>query len=523
MPQPERAQTSRTVLLGERGGKPVNGNDLRTEKASMTDEARSESARWNSVDWEKAEAHVNGLQTRIAKAAAEGKREKVRKLQRLLTNSRDAKLLAVRRVTTNKGKRTPGVDGELWDTPAKKARAARNLNGKGYKARPLRRVDIPKKGKRGKTRPLGIPTMHDRAMQALYALALEPVAEVTGDRHSYGFRKGRCAQDAGEQLFGCLSRRYDAQWVLEGDIKGCFDHISHEWLMANIPMDKKVLKQFLDAGYMKEGLWHETEEGTPQGGIISPVLANMALDGIDELLDARFHRNGKGKYYIHTARKYKVNFVRYADDFVVTAATREIAEEAKALIAEHLAGRGLELSEEKTVVTHIEDGFDFLGWNFRKFDGKLIMQPSKKSVDNFLREMHHVILRKGRTWSQRELVRVLTPKIRGFANYHRHACSKRTFSKIDHCIYWMLQRWARRRHPNKGGRWRHRKYWLRVGGTRYVFGKKDCQLPHMAWQHVVRHPMLKIGVNPYLNPEYFAERKAKLARRYRNSFGCCRR
>ena len=518
MPQPERVPTCRWCLGSKKGAETVSEDDLKTDKASAEDVSKAEPMRWNLIDWEKVERHVNGLQTKIAQAQSEGKKEQVRKLQRLLVHSRDARLLAVRRVTSNKGKNTPGVDGALWNTPAKKLKAALSLTDKGYKAQPLRRVNIPKKGKKGKTRPLGIPTMHDRAMQALYALALEPVAEVTADRHSYGFRKGRSAQDASAQLFNVLSKKESARWVVEGDIKGCFDHISHEWLMENVPMDKKVLRQFLKAGYMQQGAWNATEEGTPQGGIISPILANMALDGIDDLLDERYHKTRSGRKDNSLAAKTKVNLTRYADDFVITAKTEVIAEEVRDLVAKHLSERGLELSEEKTLITHIDDGFDFLGWNFRKYKGKLIIKPSKESVNSFLRDVHRTILRQCGSWAQEDLIRILTPKIRGFAAYHRHICASKTFATVDNCIYRMLYRWAKRRHPNKSGRWRDLKYWTRVGSRRYIFGKADCYLPCMRWQHIVRHPVLRCGENPYVNPLYFEKRKRQLAKAYANSF-----
>lgn len=495
----------------------MNKDDLKTDAASAADEAETEPLRWNFIDWEKVEGHVNRLQSKIAKACYEGKTEEIRRLQRQLTHSFDAKLLAVRRVTANKGRNTPGVDGVTWNTPAKKMEAARHLTNKGYKARPLRRVNIPKKGKRGETRPLGIPTMHDRAMQALFALALEPVAEATGDRHSFGFRTGRSPQDVCANLFNVIGKERSPRWVLEGDIRGCFDHISHEWLLANVPMDKRVLGQFLKAGYMETGSWHETEEGTPQGGIISPILANMALDGIDAALDEKYHcRNGHPSHRMANANK--VNFARYADDFVVTAATEERAIEIKGLIASFLKERGLELSEKKTLVTHVDKGFDFLGWNFRKYEGKLIIKPSKKSVQNFLREMHRIILRECRTWKQGNLIKVLAPKIRGFANYHRHACSSATFAKIDHHIYKMLARWATRRHPGKGKKWKYRRYWKRIGNRQYVFTDGKETLPFMMWQHIVRHPMIKLGVNPFTEPEYYIRRTQRLKERYAHSF-----
>ena len=320
---------------------------------------------WKSIDWKKAEAEVNRLQARIAKATQEKKWNTVKRLQYLLTHSYHAKALAVRKVTTNKGKNTPGMDRELWSTPASKMRGVLTLTDTGYKAKPLRRVYIEKKGKKAK-RPLGIPCMYDRAMQALYALALDPVSETTADTKSFGFRKGRCAQDACEYIFTALSRSFSPQWVLEGDIIGCFDHISHDWLIEHIPMDKSVLKQFLKAGFVFQRELFPTDEGTPQGGVISPILANMALDGMQKVLSDRFHTNRLGNVDFRFKNAHKVNLVRYADDFIVTAATKEIAEEAKEIIRDFLQTRGLELSEEKTVITHIDDGFDMLGLDIPK-------------------------------------------------------------------------------------------------------------------------------------------------------------
>lgn len=218
------------------------------EKSEKLSDAAELERQWRRIDWKRVEADVNRLQVRIAKATLETKHNTVKRLQYLLTHSFSAKLLAVKHVTTNKGKRTAGVDGILWATPADKMRAALKLTDRHYKAQPLKRVYIEKKGK-AKKRPLGIPTMHDRAMQALYAMALDPVAETTADHRSFGFRKGRCCQDACEHLFQLLSTRNSPQWILEGDIKGCFDHISHEWLTEHIPMDKSVLRQFLKAGF----------------------------------------------------------------------------------------------------------------------------------------------------------------------------------------------------------------------------------------------------------------------------------
>jgi RNA-directed DNA polymerase len=484
----------------------MNDKTSTTAKAEKLSNAAKLTAQWKSIDWNQAEAEVNRLQVRIAKATQEKKWNAVKRLQYLLTHSYYAKLLAVRKVTTNKGKNTSGVDKELWTTPASKMRAALSLTDKGYKASPLRRAYIEKKGKKAK-RPLGIPTMYDRAMQALYALALDPVSEVTADKHSFGFRKGRCCQDACEYIFADLARQVSPEWILEGDIKGCFDNISHDWLIANIPMDKSVLKQFLKAGFVFQGELFPTDDGTPQGGVISPILANMALDGLDKVLSDRFHTNRLGKVDIRFKNAHKVNLVRYADDFVVTAATKEIAEEAKEVVRDFLKTRGLELSEEKTLITHINDGFDMLSWTFRKFKGKLIIKPSKKAIKAFVASLSETILRRGKAWKQELLIQRLNQQIRGWANYHQSVCASEAFSHIDYILFEFLWQWAKRRHPKKGKWWISAKYWHGRGNRSWVFSTDTTELLRVDNIPIVRHTRIRMDANPYLEPEYIAQRK----------------
>lgn len=450
---------------------------------------------WTSIDWPECHSNVRRLQARIVKATQEGRWGKVKALQWLLTHSLSAKQLAVRRVTENQGKRTPGVDGETWETTGDKMAAVEDMARRGYRAAPLRRVHIPKAN--GGKRPLGIPTMKDRAMQTLYRMALEPVAETAADGNSYGFRMSRSTADAMEKVHTFLAWKRSAEWVLEGDIKACFDQISHEWMLCNIPMDKRMLKQWLRAGYVEKGTLFSTEAGTPQGGAISPVLANMVLDGMEKTIQAVIPsttRRGKAA---------KINFVRYADDFIVTGASQEILNgEIKPAIEAFLAERGLILSPTKTIVTHVDDGFDFLGFNVRKYGGTLLIKPRKENVQRVLTKVRELI-RTRRQATQESLIRMLNPLIRGWANYYRHKVSKEIFSKVDHAIFQALWRWAKRRHRNKGLRWIKDRYWLQEGARNWVFACKSetsdrvVRLVRASDTPIVRHTAVKAAANPY--------------------------
>ncbi len=480
-----------------------NSNTLKGEKLTNM----QLKPQWNITDWKKVEKHVNRLQARITKAVKQGKWYLVKRLQYVLTHSYYAKLLATRNTTQNKGKRTAGIDGETWSSPETKMNAALGLTDKRYKAKPLRRVYIEKYGSK-KKRPLGIPTMHDRAMQSLYALALDPIAEATGDKTSFGFRKFRSTHDACGRIFQCMCRKDSPEWVLEGDIKGCFDNINHQWLLDNIPMDKSILKQFLNAGYVYNHQLFPTVAGTPQGGIISPILANITLDGIEEILTDKYRRSKSGKLNGNQASKHKVNFARYADDFIVTAKTEVIAKEVKELIKNFLKNRGLELSDEKTLITHIDTGFDFLGWNFRKYNDKLLVKPSKKSIDKVTEKISNTIKQR-KAWTQEALIDSLNPIITGWANYHQPVVSKRIFNKIDSTIWNMLWNWAKRRHPMKSKPWIADKYWHEVGNRNWVFSTGSKQLKNLSDTKIVRHINLKLDKNPYLDKNYFVSRKIK--------------
>jgi RNA-directed DNA polymerase len=449
------------------------------------------------------------------KARKAGKHHKVKALQWLLTHSFSGKALAIRRVTENRGKKTPGVDGIIWDTPEKKQQALTTLRRQGYHASPSKRIYIPKAN--GKRRPLGIPTMRDRAMEALHLLSLDPVAETMAALHSYGFRRYRSCADAITQCHIVLAGKHRPEYIFEADIRGCFDHISHEWLLAHVPMDKKLLRIWLKAGILDRGQFSPTDEGTPQGGIISPVLMNLTLDGLEEVLTAcGVKRDRTGKI---AANPWKLNLIRYADDFIITGVSRKVLEtQVKPRVVTFLAERGLTLSEEKTTISHIEDGFTFLGQHIRKYRGKVIMTPAKKNVKALLTKVRQT-LKQSATVNAATLIQSLNPSIRGWANYHRHISAKQTFSRVDAAIQCALWRWAKRRHKAKSARWIRKKYWKPVGTRQSVFADtvdgRLMSLRQASDTKIRRHAKIESGRNPYdpIDRAYFAQRNCKQMKR----------
>jgi len=467
--------------------------------ATLAGAAPGGATAWHAIPWRQVWRTVRRLQARIVKAVQVGRWNKVRALVYLLTHSFAGRAAAVWRVISNRGARTPGIDGVVWDTPEAKATAFHALRRRGYRPQPLRRVYIPKSN--GKWRPLGIPTMIDRTQQALYLLGLDPIVETTSDPHSYGFRRERCCADALERCFQVLGKRSSARWVFEGDITSCYDRISHRWLEAHIPMDQAILHRWLKAGYLEKGVFVATLEGTPQGGIISPALANATLNGLETLLQQRFGA---------TKRQHaqnKVHLVRYADDFLITGTSEKLLRcEVRPLVAHFLRERGLELSHEKTRITRSEDGFDFLGQHVRRYGHKVLLKPSTKNVRALLAKVENILRGEGRHVRAGLLIDQLNPIVRGWACYHRHAVSSRTYARVDHLIFGKRWRWARRRHPTKSARWVKAKYFTRRGALDWVFqGRTVDGLGHVrpvflyktASTKIRRHVAVPGMANPY--------------------------
>ena len=476
---------------------------------------------WSAINWRRNVKRVRHLRQRIYKASQRGHHKKLRSLQRLMLKSRANHELCVRRVTQiNRGRLTAGVDKLVVKTPEARTELVEEVSRyQPWKAKPARRVYIPKAN--GKQRPLGIPTVLDRCMQAVVKNALEPEWEARFEPSSYGFRPGRGCHDAMYRIYTMSTPNKCKKWVVDADLKGAFDNIRHATILeavAGFPACH-LIKQWLKAGVVDKGVFTETVAGTPQGGIASPLLLNIALHGMESAVGVSYRRRGDS-YEINSKRA----LIRYADDLVIFAQTREDAESAKSDIARWLAHRGLELSPEKTAVRHLKEGFSFLGFNVRhypvsktKTGYKLLIRPSRESVKDF----KHRLKREWTTLVGHNVDAVLKrlrPILRGWANYFRVHVSKETFSDIDYWMFHREGRWCRRTHPTKPWKWITRTYFgkFRAGSDdRWVFGnfRTGDHLPRLSWTPIKRHIMVRHDASPD-DPalrSYWQQREARKA------------
>lgn len=471
---------------------------------------------WRSIDWPKVEGDVRRLRQRIFTASKAGDLKRVRSLQKLMLRSRFNTLVSVRRVTEqNAGRRTAGVDGMVVVTARGKAELAELVQHQGcmWTPRPVRRVYVPKTN--GKQRPLGIPVLVDRVHQARVVNALEPEWEARFEPRSYGFRPGRSCQDAIEAIYatakGSAARRL---WVLDADLAAAFDRIDHDRLLAALGgfPARELVAGWLRAGVIEAGRFAPTEKGTPQGGVVSPLLLNVVLHGIEAAAGVRYYK--APGVTVRTKVDSPV-VIRYADDLVALCVSRAQAEQVKARLAEWLAPRGLAFNEDKTRIVHLSEGFDFLGYNVRRYKNKLLIKPSKAALRR-IRERLTVEANALRGANAQAVMKRLAPIIRGWSSYYRNAVSSRAFAQLDAHLWRLTYKWANRTHLNKSKNWIINQYFGRFNPARndlWVFGDRNTggYLPKFSWTNIVRHQLVPGTASPD-DPglaEYWAQRQRR--------------
>lgn len=415
---------------------------------------------WSQINWRTVNRRVRNLRRRIFRATQNRQWNKVRSLMKLMLRSFSNLLISVRRVTQeNTGKRTAGIDGQKVLTPADRVKLVQQMREyTPWQVCPTKRIYIPKA--KGSFRSLSIPVIKDRVAQTIVKNALEPSWEATFEASSFGFRPGRSVQDAIEATFSRFGKGLD-QWTLDADIRGAFDNISHNFLISALGQvpGRELIKQWLIAGYMEMGKVHHNSTGVPQGGCLSPLLANICLDGLGKLLKEfqtlDKYVTAKGKKTSKWRSTY--GYIRYCDDFLITARLKVEIESIIPIIENWLKQRGLELNRDKTRIVHISEGFNFLGYNVRKYEGKCLIKPQKQKVLDFLKQIGSWLKRNKQTTAS-AVIAHLNPILRGWGNFYRNAVSSRTFSYVDHRVFRMLIKWAYRKHRNKGKKWVIKKY-----------------------------------------------------------------
>ena len=463
---------------------------------------------WYSIDWNTIQQYVTKLRQRIYRAEQQNQRRRVRKLQRLLLRSKANLLLSIRRVTQqNTGKRTPGVDGYTASKPNERIKLYQELlrrNVFQHRPKPAKRTFIAKKN--GKLRPLGIPTIRDRVYQNVVKNALEPQWEVRFEASSYGFRPKRSTHDAISNLFNKLNTNSKKKWVFEGDFQGCFDHLNHNWISKQTSMfpGNRLIGRWLKMGYMERGMFHNTMEGSPQGSVASPLLANIALDGMEKEIGIVYRKTYKSGTGHKIDPKCKMGRVVYADDFVIVTETNEQAQLMYQKLTPYLKRRGIKLSVDKTKVTHIENGFDFLGFSLRQYKteqgNKLLIKPSEDSIKKAKGKIKDTFaVMRGRP--VKEIIRVLNPIIRGYGQYWKHVVSKKTFGYMDNYVFLKIRKHLRQLHPKKSWKWIRERYFKKPhhgGNDRWILTcpLTNIQLLKMSWIKIERHVMVAYKNSP---------------------------